>query len=405
MFRQLLLLCLSVCFAMSTTFAQKLPDITLPNIHGEEKNVADFGENGKMTIFKFWSSWALGCAQDLENTAQMCAELRKDIDIEIVSISVDNLKNTADVKAYVKQHNWNFEVLLDSSDIVLPYMGVSEKVLPYTVIADHKGNIIYRGVGDSRKGDDREKMKKMIKKARSRLPIVTIEELKARTDREQAMRIEKQRLRQRRHNLQYQLPDALPLVTEAQITTPMIMLPPAKKLVVKTDKPTPETPDTPQPPTVSTPEESKVILTSNTPVEEMPVSFAAPKKNTPVPLPAKKPKTLKNRSLKRGHTVTVSQPSVELDIWDEEIVDGDTISLFYNGDWIVKDYPLTKEPKRIKIIIEKGADNFLVLYAKNEGLRPTNTAALHIFYGDKRRKVTMSSDFKNCDVINFKFKE
>ena len=61
--------------------------------------------------------------------------------------------------------------------------------------------------------------------------------------------------------------------------------------------------------------------------------------------------------------------------------------------------------KTIKLNVSRNADNYLILYAKNEGLRPPNTAAVLIKDGKKARRVALSSDLENCDAINFRFRE
>lgn len=117
------------------------------------------------------------------------------------------------------------------------------------------------------------------------------------------------------------------------------------------------------------------------------------------------PDSLGDRKVVSGKRVIVDNEELELWVWDEEYEDGDTISVYFNDQWLIKEYPLTQKKRKIKITINRNADNYLVLYAHNEGSRPPNTAALTIFDGKKQNKVALSSNMRKCDAINFKFRE
>lgn len=115
------------------------------------------------------------------------------------------------------------------------------------------------------------------------------------------------------------------------------------------------------------------------------------------------PDSLGERRVTTGKRSFVRREQIEISVWDSETIDGDTISLFFNGEWLLKEYPLRKKKKKINVIVKRNADNYLVLYAHNEGERPPNTAALQIDDGGKIRKVGLSSDMKTCDALKFEF--
>lgn len=117
------------------------------------------------------------------------------------------------------------------------------------------------------------------------------------------------------------------------------------------------------------------------------------------------PDSLGERRVKTGKRVLVWAEEIEIMVWDSEEVDGDTISLYFNGDWILKEYPLRRKKKKLKVQVEPNADNYLILYAHNEGRRPPNTAALKISDGKRENKIGLSADMRNCDAVNFKLKK
>ncbi|OWY23095.1 hypothetical protein C7N43_31780 [Sphingobacteriales bacterium UPWRP_1] len=117
------------------------------------------------------------------------------------------------------------------------------------------------------------------------------------------------------------------------------------------------------------------------------------------------PATLNNRAVKTGKRIVINSETVNLSVWDDEYDDGDTISIYYNGEWLLREYRLKTKPYHITIQVDRNADNYLILYAHNEGKRPPNTAAVTIDDGKNTRRVALSSGLNYCDALNFKFKK
>ncbi len=117
------------------------------------------------------------------------------------------------------------------------------------------------------------------------------------------------------------------------------------------------------------------------------------------------PAYLNNRTVKTGKRVVINNETIDVLVWDDNAEDGDTISLFFNGEWILKEFGLKTKPHKLTITIDRNADNYLILYAHNEGLRPPNTAALTIQDGKSSKRIALSSGITYCDALNFKFKD
>ena len=86
-------------------------------------------------------------------------------------------------------------------------------------------------------------------------------------------------------------------------------------------------------------------------------------------------------------------------------IDGDTMSLFFNGEWLLDHYGVTKAKKAIKLNFKPNTKNFLVLFANNLGKSPPNTAAILFSNGKTNRFVKLSSDLKTCSALNFVYKK
>lgn len=105
-------------------------------------------------------------------------------------------------------------------------------------------------------------------------------------------------------------------------------------------------------------------------------------------------------------TIEVENPSVKISLYDNGEIDGDTVSLFYNGKLLLSRQRLTDKPLCLSIDVEKEDDmNELVMYAENLGSIPPNTALMVVNDGSRRYEVRITSDLQKSGTIRFVLKE
>ncbi len=110
------------------------------------------------------------------------------------------------------------------------------------------------------------------------------------------------------------------------------------------------------------------------------------------------------RKVEKQGEFSVSQLEFEIEVWDNSIYDGDIISLNINGSWVLENYEVTKNPRRIKIKILPNTNNYLILYAHNLGKIHPNTAAVAVIEPDgKRKRLIIKSDLGSCGALNFTY--
>lgn len=97
--------------------------------------------------------------------------------------------------------------------------------------------------------------------------------------------------------------------------------------------------------------------------------------------------------------IKLNNNKLVLSISDDRKVDGDVITILLNGEVILDNYPVVKEPKKIKIALEKGMEYELIFRAENEGTTPPNTAFVEVKNGKSIKKFHVKSDLKTNDVI------
>lgn len=130
----------------STVFAQKtLPDVTIQELSGKKVNIQDYAGNDKVTVLSFWATWCVPCKKELDNIAEYYEDWQEDYNMELVAISVDNARSITKIKTVVDSKGWEYEILSDkNSDLK---RALNFQAVPYTIVVDTEGNIVYRHDG------------------------------------------------------------------------------------------------------------------------------------------------------------------------------------------------------------------------------------------------------------------
>jgi hypothetical protein len=115
---------------------------------------------------------------------------------------------------------------------------------------------------------------------------------------------------------------------------------------------------------------------------------------------------LETRTKQLIKLIEVPESSFKVDLYDNGQVDGDTISVFFNGKLIVSSKRLSTTPITVNVKLDPNREeNELVMYAENLGSIPPNTALMVVTVGDKRYEVNITSTEKTNGTVRFKLKE
>jgi hypothetical protein len=99
-------------------------------------------------------------------------------------------------------------------------------------------------------------------------------------------------------------------------------------------------------------------------------------------------------------TVEVTSDSIVLAFYDNGVVDGDSISVYLNGENIVSSTKLTTVATKKTISVAGMNEVKLVLVAENLGSIPPNTGLMSIRDGDNIYQVHFSADMQtNASII------
>jgi hypothetical protein len=98
--------------------------------------------------------------------------------------------------------------------------------------------------------------------------------------------------------------------------------------------------------------------------------------------------------------------SIEISIFDNGVIDNDSISLYLNDSLLINRNLITNKPISLFISLDKNIPlNKLKLAAENLGTIPPCTAFMIVKTRKKRYEVNLSSDFSSNGVVEFFMKE
>lgn len=170
------------------------------------------------------------------------------------------------------------------------------------------------------------------------------------------------------------------------------------------------------------PEEKKPVDTvvKKPPVPKKPVDTIASTPPVPVkpadtmvtvipqPVPAKDSVSIPKQLVKRKNTeqsrIEVNVKSITLNVYDNAIIDGDTVSIFYNDKLLLSHRRLSEKPIVIDLELdEKQTRHEIILFAENLGSIPPNTALIVVNAGNKRYELFASASLEENAVLVFEY--
>lgn len=108
-------------------------------------------------------------------------------------------------------------------------------------------------------------------------------------------------------------------------------------------------------------------------------------------------RTAGRRDVRIG-TMVVHDEKLTLELWDEQVEDGDIISLYVNGTEVISKVEVRKRMKRFTINLQPGR-NRILFFAENLGLIAPNTAALRMRAGNVEKVLHLSTDMQQNNVL------
>ena len=126
----------------------KLPAFSFSDTEEKTHNISEW--QGKTLVINFWATWCQPCLKEIPEFVQLQNQFAAN-NVQFIGIAIDELPVVARFKENAKM---NYPVLVASEwegFNLAQQLGNSANTVPYTVVVNPEGKIIYRHVGAVKK--------------------------------------------------------------------------------------------------------------------------------------------------------------------------------------------------------------------------------------------------------------
>lgn len=127
-----------------------LPMFSLPDTSEKMHAISEW--QGKTLVINFWATWCQPCLKEIPEFIQLQKQYEKK-NVQFIGIAIDELPA---VMRYKNTVAINYPILISGEwegfDLA-QQLGNSSNTVPYTVVVNSVGNIIYRHAGAVKKDD------------------------------------------------------------------------------------------------------------------------------------------------------------------------------------------------------------------------------------------------------------
>ena len=123
--------------------AKKMMLAPLTDVNGKMQTLST--SRGKVLVVNFWATWCTPCRKEIPALKKIQTKYAAN-GVQIVGIALDNV---AKVREYALEININYNFLIGNADtlVISKDLGNQAGVLPFTVILDRAGKVVYTHAG------------------------------------------------------------------------------------------------------------------------------------------------------------------------------------------------------------------------------------------------------------------
>jgi thiol-disulfide isomerase/thioredoxin len=120
--------------------SQRRPDFALLDTDDQPRKIDEW--DGKVVMINFWATWCPPCRREMPALHKLY-ETYKDKGFVIIGVAIDEKQNVID---YIDPLEIDYPVLIGDQEGIYITRDYGNRlgVLPYTVVIDRQGNIVYR---------------------------------------------------------------------------------------------------------------------------------------------------------------------------------------------------------------------------------------------------------------------
>lgn len=156
-------LLLFLLFAMSATAQKTVPSVNVKTLDGKTVNLKDYISNsGKTIIIDFWATWCSPCKKELDTVADFYDDWKKNYNVELLAITIDNQRALPKVPGIVESKGWEYTIFAGNEEEMRNAFNF--QTIPQTLVIDKSGKIVFEHNGYV-PGDEEELEKAVVKAA------------------------------------------------------------------------------------------------------------------------------------------------------------------------------------------------------------------------------------------------
>jgi peroxiredoxin len=124
---------------------EQIPHTTVKSLEGQSIQFTEVINPDQITIVSFWATWCAPCKKELDAISDLYEDWQEKYDVNLIAVSIDDARAAAKVKPMVAEKRWPFQILLDTNQELM--RALHFQTVPYTIIIDQKGKIVYNHAG------------------------------------------------------------------------------------------------------------------------------------------------------------------------------------------------------------------------------------------------------------------
>lgn len=126
---------------------QKLFNLEISDLNKKDVEINDYTSKSRLTVITFFAEYCSPCQTELDSINKQYIGWKNQFDVNFVAVCVSAQKNITKIQDKAKAHNWGFNILVDDRNEAVNMLRISQ--IPYTMIVDQNGTIVYQHAGYS----------------------------------------------------------------------------------------------------------------------------------------------------------------------------------------------------------------------------------------------------------------
>ena len=119
------------------------PPLSFKLINGQSVTLNNLIDKGPVLI-DYWALWCSPCLKEMPHLNNLQDEFGDD-GFRILAVNLDSERSVSKVKSYIRSKGYVLEVALDPAQET--YRRLNGQAMPYSLLVDRSGKIIYRHSG------------------------------------------------------------------------------------------------------------------------------------------------------------------------------------------------------------------------------------------------------------------